>query len=392
MSRNQPVNYYGRTRSRPDWLDKQPQSDRRGASPRKSSTPERRSPHPLHRSAAYVRRYVDISREYSSHNRERIRERSRSRDRRLSPERTAPQPQRADTPKAGDRSDTKSQVAPESRWSHPLPRGDAGDALLVRYYLLHHYCGTRDLAQITPIAETLSRVLAHTVTVVGSHGSGTASRRSKILEFVVRTDADRTDLVDVLKAAQSRCQWSSVSLSLIDPCGIVILLLAPRGVEVHVTCGGKAADEWISRTNLVKVFAYHVEPRISVCMCLLRDWIDRSLPNHANVDYAIFLVLFYVMTKRRIIPSLISGDDGESIKDRNIWGRTDLPVDQVRALWYRDGIRVHPRMEVKQLMELFVEAGRERLDPETELLCPLTGKAVLTARDAYRLFRLVCHS
>lgn len=184
---------------------------------------------------------------------------------------------------------------------------------------MHHYCGIRDLDHITPLAEQLRRVVGYPVTIVGSHGSGTASRRSKILEFVVRTDTDRTDLVDVLKAAQSRCQWSSVALSLIDPFGIVILPLVPRCVEMHVTVGTKAADESISRTNLVKVFAAHVEPRISVCMCLLRDWIERSLPTLPDVDYAIFLVLFYEMTKRRIVPSLISGEDGESIKDRNIW-------------------------------------------------------------------------
>ena len=373
------VNYYSRTRSRPDWMN--------------SCKPDESRDMPTSSSSLLTRNISpgQLSSQLPINMDEMLRTRSRT-------------PPRAQIiPRANGRNDPHDVGRPVSssevpmgvtslsypkyeRWPHEMPRGSEREAILVRHFIENHYCSNDQAIFIESIMEAVGRMIHIPLRCVMSHADGSVSRASYSFNSITAVPDDRIDrdTMDVLKSASMNSDWS-LDLSPRNP-GIIRATRLRGDFRVQIVF--KSTELFIARTSLSSLYFGLVEPRMVTAICLIREWFhERTLE---PLDYLLFVILLRSLMEKRAVPNLLFEDprNGEVLKDRQIWSKIgDTSIERVRSEWFAEGIRVSRRMKVGEMLDCFFVTARSSLDPETSaIVCPISGKVI--TEDGKLLYRM----
>jgi hypothetical protein len=253
-----------------------------------------------------------------------------------------------------------------------IPSGDDPPSCLVRNYLLNHACSETDLQFMNSIASSIALAVRAPFEVIGSFGDGTASKKdSSSCTFMAPSggkDVDKSDLLDVLRTAGPVRGWT-VAGHPFNPSVIRLNFLSHRNLIVHVFASD--GDVYRARTEFVRVYTHAIEPRMSVLICMWRNRINAKLQFdpliQIQIDYFLFVLLWFVMTRERLIPNLIESDT-----DIAHWTKPDATL----GTWRMDAVQAYPRKSLMDVANLVACA----VDPEnfSDLnICPLTQGVIL---------------
>ena len=246
------------------------------------------------------------------------------------------------------------------------------------------------------LEKDIKEAMSYSATLTGSLADGTGSRTNTAsnITMCVSTlwDCDRMSGFRALDAASVTKHWK-VSICPHDRHVIRLSPTTRSDLTVRIIIDMMRSKELRVRQKFISAYVCTVDARIAVVIALVREWlINRADGNETFarqlkegcLDYMLFVILWTGLIAMRAVPDLIHKSQNP---DWAFWSRVDtkVPIADVREEWRRD--RSGPILSVSVMVDLFFATARKSADPYSpdHGLCPLTGKAIITDPNEYRL-------
>lgn len=250
----------------------------------------------------------------------------------------------------------------------------SGETRIVQEYFDNHMISEPELHSFVQIRDSINSSCQKQFEIVGSHGAGLSSKRdsSHALFLAPRENIsyNRRDVLNSLRTAGPLLGWTPE----IDPkvSDVVILkLLSNRKLSIIIfTCNGSIL---IQRTNLMKVYSHLIDPRIPIMLGILRARTLKTVPlapiNHLDLDFFLFLMLWKIMTSKRIWPDLLTSN---RVGDMQYWTEHGPGIKG----WQTEGSQAHPRLSVSVSLQLVIDALDIEVLPAFNQ-CPISGRSII---------------